>query len=602
MLLLVSLTKGLAQQTQPVPTPASAAAENSKERVNVDYSDRLEYLSNGGVVVQKLIGNVKMHQNNAFMYCDSALLDQNTNILRAYSKVILQQSDSVSIFADSMIYNGNIKIADLYDKTDVVMVSGKTQLFSNKTLHYDLNTKIASYTKGAYIKNKDTQISSRLGEYYVASKEVFFKRNVVVFDKDLTLRTDTLQYNTEERTAVFLAPTRIDQEKSKIYCERGFYDFQNKLGEFINNPQYEKGNQRAAADTIKYDGVAKEFRLINDAYVIDSTTLAKAKVIRYNEKTDVTYLEGDAYYKTPKQQIKGDSVVFNNKTESFSVKGRSKIVDEKQILEGDDVKYDKATGLGLARGKVIYTDTVQHITIKCDVLSYNKKKDYIKTLGGRPLLITKIDKDSLFMVADTFISFRDTLHIKPGKDTARTLLAFHDVRIYKLDLQAVCDSLSYSGADSLFRFFKKPLMWSDSTQFSGDTIDIQLVNNKIDRIKMLNRSLIISETAEDMYNQIKGKKIIAFFKESKIRKMDVFGNAESIYYTQDDAKAYVGANQVQSTDMQILWNDKEMEGIHFYKQPVGQLTPMRQVITGKMQLEGFNWAPKRQPKSVQDLF
>lgn len=598
LLFLSAIPSVLLAQVPAAPT----VPQPNKERVNVDYSDRLEYFSKNGLVFQKLIGNVKMHQNAVFMYCDSAILDQTTNVLRAYSKVILQQSDTVSIFSDSMIYNGTSRLADFYDKTDVVLVSGKTQLFSNKTLHYDLNTKIASYEKGAYIKNKDTQISSRIGEYYVASREVLFKRNVVVLDKDLTVRTDTLQYNTDDRTAIFLAPTRIDQEKSKLYCERGYYDFGAKKAEFINNPQFEKGTQKAAADTIKYDGTSKEFILINDAYIIDSNSIAKAKTIRYNETSDVTYLVGNAFYKSDKQQIKGDSIIFDNKTQSFRTKGRSLIVDEKQTLEGDDVRYDKVTGVGVARGNVYWNDTVQRTSIKCDAMIYNKKKDYIKTLGGRPLLISEIDKDTLFMVADTFVSFRDTLRAVAGKDTARTILAYHDVRIFKSDLQAVCDSLMYSGTDSLFRFFKKPLMWSDSTQFSGDTIHIQLVKGKIERIKMLNNGLIINDETADLYDQIKGRNITSYFVAGKMKKMQVVGNAESIYYAKDDAKAFIGVNKVQCSSMLINWGENEIEGIHFYTQPKGTLTPIRQVVASQMRLNGFNWNPKRQPKSVKDLF
>jgi lipopolysaccharide export system protein LptA len=599
LLIVISFVPAMLKAQVPATPPNP---EVNKDRVNVDYSDRLEYFSKNGTVYQKLVGNVRMHQNTAFMYCDSALLDQTTNVLRAYSKVILQQSDTVSIFADSMIYNGISRIADLYDKTDVVLVSGKTQLFSNKTLHYDLNTKIASYTKGAYIKNKETQISSRIGEYYVASHEVLFKRNVVVLDKDLTVRTDTLQYNTDDRTAVFLAPTRIDQDKSKLYCERGYYDFQAKKAEFINNPQFEKGTQKAAADTIKYDGILKEFILINEAYIVDTNSIAKAKIIRYNEQTDITTLSGDAFYKSKKQQITGDSVSFNNKTQSFKTQGRSKIVDGAQELEGDKVDFDKVSGVGVARGNVYWRDTAQRTSIKCIAMTYDKKKDYIKTLGGRPLLISEIDKDTLFMVADTFVSFRDSIRAVLGKDTARTILAYHDVRIYKSDLQAVCDSLTYSGTDSLFRFFKKPLMWSDSTQFSGDTINIQLVKGKIDRIKMLNNALIINDETSDLYDQIKGKNITSFFVNGKMNKMQVLGNAESVYYAKDDAKAFIGVNKVQCSSMLINWGEKEVLGIHFYTQPQGVLTPMRQVKPELMRLQGFNWSPKRQPHSVKDLF
>ncbi len=586
----------------PVPpsqgqSPTTTAIE--KDIVVVDYSDRLQYIQSGGKVYQKLLGNVKLHQDSVFMYCDSAIITDR-NIVHGYSKVIIQQGRTVSCFSDSMTYNGQSKIADLYAKEDVVLVHGKEKLFTNKRLTYNLNTKIAVYNQGAILADEKTKLRSKEGEYFVDSHEAFFKTNVEVLDKEFTLKTDTLQFNTETRMAIFLAPTRIHQkEDTRIYCERGYYNFQEKNGEFVRNPQYQKKDQRAIADTIRYDGKINRVRMIGNAFFQDSTQTATAQLIDHNDSTEVTFLTGDAHIKTKTQDIVGQEITYSKKDERFSTKGRSKIIDEKNELEADTVNYDKALGLGIAQGNVVWRDTAQHTTIKAPHLTYNKKTDYVKASGGRPLLITLLDKDTMFLSADTLVSYKDTT----AKDTNRMLRAYHDVRIYKSDMQALCDSLVYNSTDSLFRFFKKPIIWSDTSQFTADTMQIQLANGKIDRINLFNKSFITTALEKQrFFNQIKGKNVTAFFTKGDISKMKVVENVETIYYAQDSKKAYIGVNKITCTRMLMQWSEaNKISSIKFYTKPVGNMTPMRQANHEEMRLDGFSWQLSKQPKSVKDL-
>ncbi|MCB0641552.1 MAG: hypothetical protein KDC44_07930, partial [Phaeodactylibacter sp.] len=254
--------------------------------------------------------------------------------------------------------------------------------------------------------------------------------------------------------------------------------------------------------------------------------------------------------------------------------------------------------MGIALGNVIWQDTSADLSILCAQADYDEKTDYLKAFGGqanRPLLITIMDGDSLFLTADTLIAFRplaeakqtdkvqkdavlqDTAHqvpvqldslptdsirldtVGPGfkqlagaadstatpastatSDSSRILNAFRDVRILKSNLQAVCDSLSYSTVDSMFRLYKKPIIWSDTSQFNSDTVFIQLANDKIDQILLRSRALIVNSPDELFFNQIRGSNITAYLEESEVRKMDVVGTAQSIYYSLDDTGAYMG--------------------------------------------------------------
>ena len=597
LILIIQICQAKAQQQGRPPVNPSTVQQPTaveKDIIQVDKSDRLEYYSINGIVTQKLIGNVWLHQDSVFMYCDSALIENRTK-LRAYGNVLIQQTDSIACFADSLIYDGVIKVADLYANADVILKNGKQTLYAWKTLKYNVGERIGTFKRGGKIINDKTQIFSREGEYFLNSKEAFFRNKVFINDKDFSLKTDTLQYNTADKMAIFLAPTRINQDSADIYCERGYYDFGLKKAEFLQNPQYSKKNQKATADTIRYDGNVKEVLLIKNARFEDSLKTAFADTIRYNETLDETRLLGHAIYKDEKQQIQGKTIIYNNKTEAFKTEGRSIIGDEKNILEADKVNYDKAKGIGDATGNVIWRDTVAKITIKCEAMDYNKERNYVKTKGKRPLLITLIDRDSLFLSADTLLSEK--------KDSVQTLRAYHDVRIYKSDLQGVSDSLFYSDIDSTFKLYRAPILWSDTSQFSGDTIHLALANKKLDKIYLFNKGFIINGLGNELYNQIKGRNVIAYFIDGKVSRMEVDGNAESIYYATDDKDAYIGINKVVCSEMMIFWGDKKVEKIQFFSQPKGNMIPLKKVSNfEEFKIQGFNWNPARQPKSLNDLF
>lgn len=575
-------------------SPVQEAQDTSNNRVIVEFSDYAEGLISEEDELRRLVGNVQLRQDSTFMSCDVAEIQVEQNNLNAFGNVIIQQTDSTSTFADSLSYQGNKEIADLFD--EVVLINGDQQLFTDR-LNYNLNTRVAQYFDGAMLTDGETQLRSKRGYYYVKSGNAFFKDSVFVIDPDFELQSDTLQFNTKTKLVTFLGPTRINQNGSKIYCEGGFYDTENGVAEFSQNPQYVKEGQQAIADLIKYDGNKKEVTLTGNARFIDGDKRATADYIRYDEKNDVTYLEGNAHYEDDQQVIDSERIVYDAKNDTYTTAGRSYISDPPQILEADEVCFDSEKGIGIAEGNVIWQDTSSQMTINCEIANYNKDTDYLLATGGRPLLTSLLENDTLFMTSDTLISQRSENH-----DSIRNLYAYRDVRIFKSDLQVVCDSLVFTGQDSVFYFYDDPIVWSDTSQFSADTIQMKMNEGKLDTIFLHEKSFIVNSPDEILFNQIKGRDITAFFESNEIEKMYVEGNAESVYYIQDDKKAYIAVNKAICSDMWVDFGDNQVERIKCFPQPKANLTPIKQANHEELKLDGVKWEIKRRPKSLEDLF
>ncbi len=580
--------------------PISTTAPDTTKKIRIESSELGEYFVEKGVEKQKLSGHVRLNNEGTLIFCDTAIIHDDYATL--LGNVTIVESDTTALYGDSVTYDALKRKAVLHG--NATLKDGSQELFTSR-LFYDLATKVASYHSGALLHNGKSQLKSKHGYYYTKEKNAFFKGDVVLTDPEFTLRTDTLQFNSETRIATFLAPTLISQPESKIYTEGGYYDTYNDRAVFDKNPQFIKNEQKGYAERMLYEGINKEFLLIGKAHIDEKDKIVNADSIYYNDQTGQSILRGNAHYRDSTQDIASEYIKYDSRLKSYSIQGRARVKNGSTLVIADKVDYQEELGTALAEGSVIYTDTSANYTILAKRLDYNKKTEYSYASGGyegynRPLFKTLLDGDTLFMSADTLTTYKPNL-----EDSVRVLLAHRDVRIYKTDLQASADSLSYSTLDSTFYFYRlaaQPIMWSDTTQFSADTIALQMREGKLHQMRLRNSSFILSGKGSAYYDQIKGRDCTAWFAEQKISVMHVDGNAQSVYYAQDDAKAFIGVNESKSARMHIEFSDGQVSGIRFYKQPEGTFTPIRKADPSGIRLEGFQIETKRRPLSIEDLF
>jgi len=191
----------------------------------------------------------------------------------------------------------------------------------------------------------------------------------------------------------------------------------------------------------------------------------------------------------------------------------------------------------------------------------------------------------------------------PQNDSAdRFFRGYHNVKIFSDSLQAVCDSLFYSGKDSIFRLFRDPIVWSGSSQVTGDTIYMYTKNKKPDQLYVFENGLMINRTGNDMYNQVRGNRIYGYFTDGEINYIRSKGNAESIYYAKDNDEKIIGINKATSDIIDMRFKDKELNKVVFISAVNGTMLPFRQATEQDRRLRNFKWHDDRRPKSKFELF
>lgn len=221
--------RAAAAQTAPVARQDTAKGKP----VQIDFAEVYERIVEGPVTYQKLSGEVALKQEDLYIYCDEAVIRDN-DLVRAKGNVVLLQNDTLQLFADSMRYYAKQELAFLYGK--VVLVNGVQRLFTD-SLRYDLATKRARYRSRAKLTDGEAQLSSMSGSYDVNAHLANFRDSVFVVGEQFSLISDTLSFNTEARIVYFEGPTVIATSDSRVYCEDGFYNMIDSVGEFRRNAQ-----------------------------------------------------------------------------------------------------------------------------------------------------------------------------------------------------------------------------------------------------------------------------------------------------------------------------------------------------------------------------
>lgn len=555
------------------------ASDTTVSRVEIIQSENFIKYVKDGAELDSLRGDVIIKHDSTYMYCDTAIIVDRVHIT-AFGDVSIVTGDTLSMFCDSLVYRSDTKKANMFGR--VLLENGHESLKTNQ-LDYDLQSETAIFNSETTLTKGNTIVRSRKGKYISNQKQAYFYQDVEVIDSSFILKTDTLVYNREKEQADFTGPTRINRKNAKIYCTNGFYNLKDDFAKFDDNAQYVQDSTIATANTIFFDGNKSEVLLEGNGNLKVAETIASANQIVYNEVTEMTYLTGNGYINDGNKELTSDYIEYDKKSESIVTEGQAEIVDSTSYLRADGLAYGEG-GESIAQGNVEYIDHESKLSVLSDILIQDDSARASRLVGQElnPLLTFQIDTSFLYLSADTIDIVEDSLQNK-------VLHAYRNVKILGDDIQAVCDSLKYNSVDSTFILYRNPFVFTNTSQFSGDTIFLVMRENRIDRVDIHQNAMIISESQTEVFDQIKGRMVHSYFIDGDLENMEVRGSAQSIYYVADEEDAYIGVNKSECSDMDILFVDGDLDEMIFLDDPTSELTPIEQVVHSTFRLPGFNW-------------
>ena len=116
-----------------------------------------------------------------------------------------------------------------------------------------------------------------------------------------------------------------------------------------------------------------------------------------------------------------------------------------------------------------------------------------------------------------------------------------------------------------------------------------------DQVRMFAKAFVIGEDTLHDFNQVKGRNILAYFKQNRINRIDVLGNAESLYYALDGDTAVSGVNKSLSATMRLSFAENKLQRISFLNKPDASFIPPHELKEDDTRLKGYRWRPTERP-------
>jgi lipopolysaccharide export system protein LptA len=405
-------------------------------------------------------------------------------------------------------------------------------------------------------------------EYNGNTKLALASGNVKLIDSKMTLTSDTIHFDRKKQIAYYPAFGKIEDEENVLTSIIGTYYTSEK-----------------------------KFVFTNDVTVTNEKYIMKSDHLTYYTDYKTVYFYGPSTITSDDNLIYCENGFYDTKNEISYFKENSFIKYGNQTLEGDSLYYNRNTGFGSASKNIVVNDTTKDLIIKGEYAEYFEKTDST-FVTERAVAINVMKQDSVFIHGDTLM-----LTMLPNSKN-RLMRIFHNVKIFKLDMQGKCDSLTYDEVKGEMKMLTDPILWSGKNQLTSDTIIVttNTITQKLDSLKLINNGFIISNDTLNNYNQIKGKNIYGKFKKDELHLINVVGNSETLYYARNEKEELIGINKAVSSSMLIKLKDNEINEISFIQDPEAELSPQETIPENARKLKGFVWRNNERFSKKEDIF
>lgn len=473
------------------------------------------------------------------------------------------------LHADETRYNKRINPDAQILVGDVVFRHDSMYMYCDSALFYETSNSLDAY--GNVRMNQGDTLFLYSDRLHYNGDEMLAKvrDNVVMIDKAMTLTTDSLNYDRTINLGYYFNWGTVEDTLNVLTSEWGEYDTQTSDAVF------------------NY-----EVTLTNPNFVLTSDTL------HYNTKTQIATIVGPSNIDSDNNNIYSTLGRYYTADEHAELLNRSVLTNEDKRLVGDSIFYDRTNGYGEAFDNVVMDDFAGKTRLTGDYTYYNELTDSAYATQ-RAVAIDYSQGDSLFIHGDTL----RLLTRFPDTDSVyRIVQAYHKVRIYREDVQAVCDSMEFSSLDSCMTMYYDPVVWNGPQQVLGEVIRVYMNDSTVEWAHVENQALIVERVDTGHFNQISGREVKAYFANGNIDKSDVIGNVMVVYYYVEEGDSIAfGMNTTEASLLTAFMKDRQVDKLLITDQSNGVFYPITQIPAGKDRLPNFAWLHKLRPLNKYDI-
>ena len=600
-----------------------------------------------GKPYREITGDATFLHNNTYLKCDVALWDVTENIIRASGNVqVIQENtfltgDNIDYIVDSNLAKVTGNLVELYDKDYNILRTNAIDYYTKDSVGFFFN--------GGVMQSSDGNImESRKGYYFGKEKRFSFQEAVEVFVDSTFIVSDIIDYYTEPQLVEFGKATTGWKDENMLFANRGTYNRGTTIFNLTKDGYIISAEQEVRGDDILYNRTSGYAEINRNAQITDTAQRVimlgdlailerqpytniiltkKPAIAMYSVeddgRRDTLFMRADTlkYYKKPLSMV--DSITVAASAERRRLINLDPLIDiDKQAalmnpnrkrdnsLKPPVKKEDTSAGSGLEIEQVgVAKEIADSASVQIADSTALQTADSIKMLPGgiqqtglkfsdsldmqQPDSLSAFTSDSL-SVADSTVTVKDTILVT-------FVEAYHKLRLYRGDIQAVADSLIYTNLDSIARFYVKPILWSDTTnQVTSDSMQVFVVDNALKKANFLSNAFIATQEDTIHYNQIKSTEMMAYFSNNDIYRFDALGGVTSAFYLQEDS-IFTSINMEESKLMTARFKNRELQHVRSISDVKSDVKPLFNLPLSEQRLRGFEWYDTLRPKSRAEI-
>ena len=417
----------------------------------------------------------------------------------------------------------------------------------------------------------------------------------------LTLTSEYAYYDGNDEMCEVRRNVILTHRKMKLYCDSLNYDRMYSIGYFFEGGKLIDGDTRLTSDWGQYSSADRQAVFYYNVKLKNSNSLTEGDTLYYDTKTSKAHVVGPS-----KITMKDDVIITEDgyydshadKTELFS---RSTVQRrDGKTITADSLYHNSKTGISEGFSNVIFNDTANKSRFTGDYVYYDENTG----CGYATRKAVAMD----YSHGDTLYAHGDTMRLvtyNHDTDSAyRKVFAYPHVRVYRTDVQAVCDSMVMNSLDSVLTMYKDPILWSDGRQILGEEIRAYMADSTIHFAHVIGQALSVEMLPDTVhYNQVSSKEMKSWFEEGKLRLNQAQGNVKTVYYATDNADStLIGLNYLETDTLKMFMSPtRRLERIWACKHS-GTMYPISQIPPEKYKLPEFVWFDYVRPLSKDDIF
>ena len=414
----------------------------------------------------------------------------------------------------------------------------------------------------------------------------------------LTLTSDTLLYNGPMLQAHAIGNAVLTHRKTKLTTHIIDYDRLEGVGFYPQHGVLHDGDNVLDSDYGQYTPS------LNEAIFKDNVVLDNPK---FNLKTNELYYYTDteiAKIVSETNIVSADSTFiyalrgeYDTRTGDASLMNRSHVYKDMRDIVGDSLYSDGETGVSEAFGNVVLTDVENKCMLTGHYCRYEDNTG-VAVATDSAICYEYSGVDTLYVHGDTL---KMVTYNQNTDSVYRDLFAYHKVRMFRNDIQGVCDSLVSHELDSCTYMYGQPILWNEGQQVFGEEIRIYNNDSTIDWIHIINQAMTIEMLDSISYNQVKAKEMFSFFVDGVLEHNNAKGNVLVSYFMDESDGNRIGLNYTETPELNLYMENKKVNKI-WMATPNGTMYPPFAIPEDKRYLPGFAWFDYIRPKDKDDLF